>query len=63
VSQLCRILSQVDYRMNTLMRPEFEAARALDDLLNAGQKVTRTLLGVGVDPADPCAWSPSTGAR
>jgi DNA polymerase III delta prime subunit len=27
-------------------------ARALDDLLDAAQAVTRTLLGVGVDPAD-----------
>jgi len=27
-------------------------ARALDDLLDAAQQVTRTLLGVGVDPAD-----------
>jgi hypothetical protein len=27
-------------------------ARALDDLLDATQAVTRTLLGVGVDPAD-----------
>ncbi len=27
-------------------------ARALDDLLDAAQEVTRTLLGVGVDPAD-----------
>ena len=26
--------------------------RALDDLLDAAQAVTRTLLGVGVDPAD-----------
>jgi ATP-dependent 26S proteasome regulatory subunit len=26
--------------------------RALDDLLDGGQEVTRTLLGVGVDPAD-----------
>jgi len=26
-------------------------ARALDDLLDAAQAVTRTLLGVGVDPA------------
>jgi hypothetical protein len=27
-------------------------ARALDDLLDTAQAVTRTLLGVGVDPAD-----------
>jgi hypothetical protein len=27
-------------------------ARALDDLLDAAQEVTRTLLGVGIDPAD-----------
>jgi ATP-dependent 26S proteasome regulatory subunit len=27
-------------------------SRALDDLLDAAQAVTRTLLGVGVDPAD-----------
>jgi hypothetical protein len=27
-------------------------SRALDDLLDASQAVTRTLLGVGVDPAD-----------
>ncbi len=33
-------------------------ARALDDLLDAAQAVTRTLLGVGVDPAD----LPSGGA-
>ena len=26
--------------------------RALDDLLDSTQSVTRTLLGVGVDPAD-----------
>jgi hypothetical protein len=26
--------------------------RALDDLLDSAQEVTRTLLGVGVDPAD-----------
>jgi ATP-dependent 26S proteasome regulatory subunit len=29
-----------------------QLARALDDLLDAAQAVTRTLLGVGVDPAD-----------
>jgi ATP-dependent 26S proteasome regulatory subunit len=29
-----------------------QLARALDDLLDAAQSVTRTLLGVGVDPAD-----------
>jgi hypothetical protein len=29
-----------------------QLARALDDLLDAAQGVTRTLLGVGVDPAD-----------
>jgi ATPase family protein associated with various cellular activities (AAA) len=29
-----------------------QLARALDDLLDAGQAVTRTLHGVGVDPAD-----------
>jgi hypothetical protein len=33
-------------------------ARALDDLLDAAQAVTRTLLGVGVDPSD----LPSGGA-
>jgi len=27
-------------------------SRALDDLLDTAQAVTRTLLGVGVDPAD-----------
>jgi hypothetical protein len=35
-------------------------ARALDDLLDAAQAVTRTLLGVGVDPADlPAGGGPS----
>ncbi len=46
-------------------------SRALDDLLDASQAVTRTLLGVGVDPADlpaggalqrgplPVTWGPS----
>ena len=35
-------------------------ARALDDLLDAAQAVTRTLLGVGVDPADlPAGGRPS----
>jgi DNA polymerase III delta prime subunit len=29
-----------------------QMARALDDLLDSGQAVTRTLLGVGVEPAD-----------
>jgi ATPase family associated with various cellular activities (AAA) len=41
-------------------------ARALDDLLDAAQEVTRTLLGVGVDPADlPAggALQPSPGQR
>jgi hypothetical protein len=31
---------------------EAHLARALDDLLDSAQAVTRTLLGVGVDPAD-----------
>jgi ATPase family associated with various cellular activities (AAA) len=44
-------------------------SRALDDLLDAAQAVTRTLLGVGVDPADlpsggalqpePALWGPA----
>jgi ATP-dependent 26S proteasome regulatory subunit len=47
-------------------------SRALDDLLDASQAVTRTLLGVGVDPADlpaggalqrtpplPAMWGPT----
>ncbi len=35
-------------------------SRALDDLLDAAQAVTRTLLGVGVDPADlPAGGLPS----
>ncbi len=43
-------------------------ARALDDLLDAAQAVTRTLLGVGVDPADlPVGGAlqpgPAPGAR
>jgi hypothetical protein len=43
-------------------------ARALDDLLDAAQAVTRTLLGVGVDPADLPAGGalvpgPARGAR
>ena len=36
-------------------------SRALDDLLDAAQAVTRTLLGVGVDPADLAA-GPALGA-
>ena len=37
-------------------------ARALDDLLDAAQAVTRTLLGVGVDPADlPAGGRASAG--
>ncbi len=37
-------------------------ARALDDLLDAAQAVTRTLLGVGVDPADlPAGGALMTG--
>jgi hypothetical protein len=36
--------------------------RALDDLLDAAQAVTRTLLGVGVDPADlPAGGMPAAG--
>jgi ATPase family associated with various cellular activities (AAA) len=40
-------------------------ARALDDLLDAAQAVTRTLLGVGVDPADlpPGGALPPVGSR
>jgi ATP-dependent 26S proteasome regulatory subunit len=39
-------------------------ARALDDLLDAAQAVTRTLLGVGVDPADlPSGPMPTAGPR
>jgi SpoVK/Ycf46/Vps4 family AAA+-type ATPase len=37
-----------------------QLSRALDDLLDAAQGVTRTLLGVGVDPADlPAGGLPS----
>jgi hypothetical protein len=36
-------------------------ARALDDLLDTAQAVTRTLLGVGVDPADLPAGALSPG--
>jgi hypothetical protein len=36
-------------------------ARALDDLLDAAQAVTRTLLGVGVDPADLPAGGLASG--
>ena len=39
-----------------------QLARALDDLLDAAQAVTRTLLGVGVDPADlPAGGALSAG--
>jgi hypothetical protein len=39
-----------------------QLARALDDLLDAAQAVTRTLLGVGVDPADlPAGGALSSG--
>jgi hypothetical protein len=39
-------------------------ARALDDLLDAAQAVTRTLLGVGVDPADlPAGGLPAGPGR
>jgi hypothetical protein len=39
-----------------------QLARALDDLLDAAQAVTRTLLGVGVDPADlPVGGALSSG--
>jgi hypothetical protein len=43
-----------------------QLARALDDLLDAAQAVTRTLLGVGVDPADlpaGTALAPGPGPR
>jgi ATPase family associated with various cellular activities (AAA) len=37
-------------------------SRALDDLLDAAQAVTRTLLGVGVDPAEqPAGLTPAPG--
>lgn len=37
-------------------------ARALDDLLDSAQAVTRTLLGVGVEPADlPAGGGPQMG--
>jgi len=35
----------------SLLRTWMSAKGALDDLLDAAQAVTRTLLGVGVDPA------------